>query len=175
MARRRLSREDRALWEATARTVAPLRQRWRAATPETAPRPSTPSIDRVRAPTMPSRPTDLPDLAPGTALGVDRRTTEKQRRGQLPIEARLDLHGLTQEEAHRALLRFVGDCESRGLRNLLVITGKGSAGNASGVLKAAVPRWLNERELRPRILSLSWAQPRHGGAGALYVLLRRRR
>lgn len=177
MARRSLSREDHALWDATTRTVAPLRQR-RASRPTTPePEASSPAPVAARRETPPvAASSTLPTLAPGAAPGVDRRTAEKQRRGQLPIEARLDLHGLTQDKAHRALARFIADCESRGLRNLLIITGKGSAGDdGRGVLKAAVPRWLNERELRPRVLSFSWAQPRHGGAGALYLLLRRRR
>jgi DNA-nicking Smr family endonuclease len=175
MARRSLSREERALWEATTRTVAPLPQRGRAATPEPASRTPTPSTGRARKPIPPSGPAPLQALTPGVASGVDRRTAERQRRGQLPIEARLDLHGLTQDEAHRALIRFVTDAADRGMRNLLVITGKGSASDATGVLKTVVPRWLNERALRPHILSFAWAQPRHGGAGALYVMLRRRR
>jgi DNA-nicking Smr family endonuclease len=175
MARRSLSREERALWEATTRTVAPLPQRRRTPEPEAASRTYTPSAERARTPIPPSGLADLPALAPGVASGIDRRTAERQRRGQLPIDARLDLHGLTQQEAHRALIRFITDSATRGLRNLLVITGKGSAGDASGVLKTAVPRWLNERELRTHILSFAWAQPRHGGAGALYVLLRRQR
>jgi DNA-nicking Smr family endonuclease len=61
------------------------------------------------------------------------------------------------------------------LRTVLVITGKGGFGDARGVLREAVPRWLNEGDLRPRVLSCAWAQPKHGGAGALYVLLRRQR
>ena len=176
MTRRGLSREERALWQATTRSVAPLRQRRPAAAsePPTETAAPTPSAAPHAVPARRSH-AALPTLAPGAAPGVDRRTADKQRRGQLPIEARLDLHGFTQEEAHRALVRFVADSESRGLRHLLIITGKGSAGGSAGVLKAAVPRWLNERELRPRVLSFSWAQQRHGGAGALYLLLRRRR
>src|SRR5579863_6434682 len=176
MARRSLSREDRALWEATTHNVAPLRRRRARPVAPEAEAPSAPATAGRPAASATPSPTGLPTLAPGAAPGVDRRTAEKQRRGQLPIEARLDLHGLTQDEAHRALTRFISDGDARGLRNLLIITGKGSAGDdGRGVLKAAVPRWLNEQQLRPRILSFSWAQPRHGGAGALYVLLRRRR
>jgi DNA-nicking Smr family endonuclease len=102
-----------------------------------------------------------------TGRGLDRRTAERLRRGELPIEARLDLHGLTQEEAHAALGRFLGRAHGAGQRCLLVITGKGA------VLREAVPRWLAEGETRARILASSPAQPRHGGGGALYVLLRR--
>jgi DNA-nicking Smr family endonuclease len=117
----------------------------------------------------------LPPLSPGESPGVDRRTAEKFRRGQLAVEARLDLHGLTQEPAHRALASFIQQAHTNGLRTVLVITGKGGFGDARGVLREAVPRWLNEGDLRPRVLSCAWAQPRHGGAGALYVLLRRQR
>ena len=177
MARRNVSREDRTLWDAATRSVAPLRHR-RAPRPVESAHDAMPdgrAINRRPSPTT-ARAAAQPALAPGAAPGVDRRTAEKQRRGQLPIEARLDLHGMTQKEAHRALARFIADCDTRGHRNLLIITGKGSAGDAErGVLKAAVPRWLNESELRPRILSFAWAQPRHGGGGALYLLLRRRR
>jgi DNA-nicking Smr family endonuclease len=89
-------------------------------------------------------------------------------------EARLDLHGMTQEEAHRALSHFVARAQEDGLRALLVITGKGGAGRG-GVLREAVPRWLEEPLLRGRVLSVAPAQPKDGGGGALYVLLRRRR
>jgi DNA-nicking Smr family endonuclease len=114
---------------------------------------------------------------------LDKRTAERLRRGQLAVEARLDLHGLTQDEAHRALFSFVGRAERDGLRCLLVITGKGVRrvdghdfrGETIGILKHAVPRWLAEPAIRPRILAIALAQPKHGGSGALYVLLRRRR
>jgi DNA-nicking Smr family endonuclease len=107
--------------------------------------------------------------------GVDRATAERLKRGLRPIEARLDLHGLTQAEAHRALIEFVEGCYGRGRRCLLVITGRGLGPEGSGVLKTAVPRWLAESSLRRRVLAVAAAQPRHGGAGALYILLRRRR
>jgi DNA-nicking Smr family endonuclease len=89
----------------------------------------------------------------------------------MPIEARLDLHGLTQAEAHHALSRFIAGSRAVGRRCVLVITGHGRF--SGGVLKQAVPRWLHEAEMRPHILAISPAQPQHGGAGALYVLLRR--
>ncbi len=107
--------------------------------------------------------------------GVDRATAERLKRGLRPIDARLDLHGLTQAEAHRALVEFVEACHGCGRRCLLVITGRGLGPEGAGVLKTAVPRWLTESSLRRRILAVAAAQPRHGGAGALYVLLRRRR
>jgi DNA-nicking Smr family endonuclease len=113
----------------------------------------------------------LPPLALDRFAGIDRANAERLKRGQHRIEARLDLHGMTQAEAHRALGNFVRASRSAGRRCVLVITGRGSVGG--GVLRAAVPRWLAEAELRPHLLAVATAQPRDGGAGALYVMLRR--
>jgi DNA-nicking Smr family endonuclease len=113
-------------------------------------------------------------VAGRAASGLDRRSAEKLRRGELRLEARLDLHGMTQDEAHRALAGFLVRAQEAGKRCVLVITGKGS-GERGGVLRAAVPRWLGEAPHRGRVLATAPAQPRDGGAGALYVLLRRRR
>jgi DNA-nicking Smr family endonuclease len=169
------SRDDRALWRKTMRDVKPLAP----TRPVTAPpdeEPDSAPAPRPRVATMPAkRSSSLPSLSPGESPGVDRRTAERFRRGQLAVEARLDLHGLTQAEAHRALASFIQQAHAGGLRTVLVITGKGGFGDARGVLREAVPRWLNEGDLRPRVLSCAWAQPKHGGAGALYVLLRRQR
>ena len=103
--------------------------------------------------------------------GLDRATAERLKRGRYPIEARLDLHGMTQAEAHRALNGFVAGSRALGTPLVLVITGHGRI--SGGVLKAAVPRWLNEPELRRHVLAIAPAQPRDGGAGALYLLLRK--
>jgi DNA-nicking Smr family endonuclease len=175
MAGRRPSREDRALWRRSMRGVTPLAPERAASEPEEAA--ATPELARAHRPVSApvKRAAPLPPLAPGTSPGVDRRTAEKLKRGQLALEARLDLHGLTQEEAHRALTRFIRRAHEDGVRMALVITGKGGLGGAKGVLRDAVPRWLNESDLRPRVLSCAWAQPKDGGAGALYVLLRRQR
>jgi DNA-nicking Smr family endonuclease len=136
--------------------------------------PAPPPARRAAARPAPAKKSAaLPALKPGASPGVDRRTAEKHRRGRLPVEARLDLHGLTQEEAHRALERFLPHAQESGCRSVLVITGKGSRDGTRGVLKESVPRWLNQSPLRALILSISWAQPKDGGTGALYVLLRR--
>jgi DNA-nicking Smr family endonuclease len=173
---RRPSPEDRALWRRSMRDVRPLAPGRPAGTPEESDEPQVePARPRRLAPAAVKQAASLPPLAPGDSPGVDRGTAEKFRRGQLAVEARLDLHGMTQEEAHRALARFIKRGHEDGLRTVLVITGKGGFGDARGVLREAVPRWLNESDLRPRVLSCAWAQPKHGGAGALYVLLRRRR
>ncbi|HEV2550387.1 MAG TPA: Smr/MutS family protein [Stellaceae bacterium] len=117
----------------------------------------------------------LPPLTHDASPGLDRRTAERLRQGALPIEARLDLHGMTQEEAHRALDAFLARAAAAGKRCVLVITGKGGRSSGDGVLRAAVPRWLNEPPNRARLLAFVLAQPPHGGAGALYILLKRRR
>jgi DNA-nicking Smr family endonuclease len=142
--------------------------------PTTASDIAAPATPRSPAPVRPR--TALPVLAPGTVAGVDRATAERLRRGALAIDGRLDLHGLTQDEAHAALERFLAGSAARGRRCVLVITGKGLGDSfGRGVLRQAVPRWLNEAPNRARILAVMPAQPRHGGAGALYVLLKRNR
>jgi len=174
MAARHPSRDERALWRRAMGGVKPLREKRARVEPEALEEPPPKHAPRPAAP--PVRPAaPLPSLEPGDSPGLDRRTAEKLRRGRLEIEARLDLHGMTQEEAHRALARFIHRAQENGVRMVLVITGKGSATGGGGVLRAAVPRWLNEAGLRPCILSFTWAQPKDGGSGALYLLLRRRR
>ncbi len=115
--------------------------------------------------------------------GLDRRNAERLRKGQMTIDARLDLHGMTQAEAHRALGRFLAASAKAGRRCLLVITGKGSRTpdqdavipGRAGVLRDSVPRWLAEPANRALVVAAQQAAPQHGGGGALYVLLRRRR
>jgi DNA-nicking Smr family endonuclease len=99
----------------------------------------------------------------------DRRTLENLKRGRMRPEARLDLHGMTREEAFAELSNFVARSQTRGVRVALVITGR------SGVLRQEVPRWMERSDIRPRILGHSEAKPRDGGVGALYVLIRRAR
>lgn len=114
-------------------------------------------------------------LVHGSRDGLDRAKAERLRRGKLPIEATLDLHGLRQAEAHRRLEHFLADCQAAGKRCVVVVTGKGVHQEQGGVLRTAVPRWLNEAPNRARVLSFDYAQQKHGGTGALYILLRRRR
>ncbi len=190
-----LKDEDLALWKHVTRDAKPLAKRApppaRAAVPETSPAKAAPKADKGSMSTrhLP-RPRPVaaakraePAIEHGRAAGVDRRSAERLRRGRLPIEARLDLHGYTQVQAHAALDRFLGEAQARGLRCVLVITGKGTttgavtgaATGASGVLRGQVPRWLNEPGNRARVLAFDYAQPKHGGLGALYVLMRRRK
>lgn len=118
--------------------------------------------------------------------GVDGRTSERLRRGQLEPESRLDLHGMTEAVAHRALASFLRSAHVQGLRLVLVVTGKGLRQPADdepfdlelharsrGVLKAMVPRWLKEASLAPLVADARSAHRRHGGAGALYIYLRK--
>jgi len=112
----------------------------------------------------------------------DRKAARKLRQGQIEIEARIDLHGMRQHEAHAALRRFLMSCFGRGLRWVLVITGKGAPQRARdpegfgvserGVLRKNVPMWLSEPELRAVVVSFTTAAIPHGGEGALYVQLR---
>lgn len=114
-------------------------------------------------------------LSHGTTAGIDKRTAERFKKGEMEVQGRLDLHGLTREAAHGALHRFIADCILRQRRFVIVVTGKGLRSDGEGILRTEVPRWLNEPELRAMILGFSYAQPRDGGQGALYVLLKRDR
>jgi len=170
---------DAALWEQATKDVKPLRRRAPKPAPAKPPPPPPPAARAPRAapaPRPPARPAAPPrPLAAGETAGLDRRNAERLRRGLFPIEAVLDLHGMTQERAHRALQRFLATASAAGTRCVLVITGQGRSKEEGGVLKREVPRWLNEPGLRPLVLALATARPHHGGGGALYLLLKRRR
>lgn len=116
--------------------------------------------------------------------GLDGRTQERLKRGLLEPQARLDLHGLTEDAAHRALAIFLRSASARGLRLVVVITGKGKQTPAPdepfemnyerrGVLKQMTPRWLSEPELSRFVADVRSAHRKHGGDGALYVYLRK--
>jgi len=176
---RGLSTDEIGLWRRAMRDVAPLRGRAR---PQPEPKRGPPArtaggASEPQAVPPAPRPKQVPHPAPQPQppldrfAGLDRATAERLKRGRYPVEARLDLHGMTQAEAHRALSGFVAASRSLGRRSVLVITGHGRI--SGGILKAAVPRWLAEPELRRHLLAITPAQPRDGGAGALYLLLRR--
>ena len=116
---------------------------------------------------------NLPASGRTIANNADRRTVQRLKRGMMPIDGRLDLHGLTQKEAHERLASFIAIKQRQGARCVLVITGRGI--RYGGILKHMTPRWLDEPPNRERVLTYSDAQIKHGGDGALYVLLRRRR
>lgn len=176
MTRRRLSDQEKALWDRIARTVVPLRpEPHPAAMPEppSAP-PPEPAAKPTEVPPPPQPPqskTRAPAVRPGGDL--DRKMRRKLAKGAVAIDARIDLHGMTQEEAHAALIRFI--IHSVGLRRrvVLVITGKGlGEGEGRGVLRRNVPHWLTGRDLARHVVSFGSANAAHGGDGALYVRLR---
>ena len=183
---RRLSNDDEALWRTVTRSIVPLKRRRirrgdteavRAlARPQLKPqansqlRPSPISSSlRVHAGPAPKVP---PPLMP-----IDRKLKQRLARGQIEIDGRIDLHGRTLNEAHAALLRFLHRAQGDGLKTVLVITGKGGADpeRGRGVLRRQVPLWLTLPDLRAYVLAVEEAHVAHGGAGALYVRLRRGR
>lgn len=123
---------------------------------------------------------DHPGL-PGRAHqidGLDGRTWGRLKRGRLPMDARIDLHGMTQHEAQSALTGFIMQAQSRGARNVLVITGKGTPRTSDqapskGRIRAAMPHWLAQPPLNRIVITWTEAQPRDGGSGAFYLRLRR--
>ncbi len=114
---------------------------------------------------------------------LDRRTEEKLRKGKIPLEGRLDLHGMRQDEAYEALNNFIEEAIKNKKRCVLVITGKGKSKSTSadwltpaqGVLKMRAPEWLSSPSLARYVLKFYPAVPAHGGSGALYVYLKRQR
>lgn len=193
-----LSEEERALWEHAARGLKPLKgkksrvhgasddaigaspPRLRAQEkPAPSPRAVTPPAKVAKTPAGP------PPLAP-----LDRRKARQIGSGRIEVEARIDLHGMRQSEAHTALRRFLTQAYAGGRRWVLVITGKGAPSRRGseeetddgalhgdrerGVLRRNVPRWLAEAELRSIVVGFTAAAIRHGGDGALYVQLRRK-
>lgn len=191
--RRNLSAEERALWQQVAARTVPLRPEIDAAepAPEAAVAPPRPMVEATRV--IAPRPVEpaprvtydlLPD--PHRALEqahphMDRRRFDTLRRGRMEPEARLDLHGMTSERAHGALMGFILSAHGNGLRLVLVITGKGKPeGDAfqsrrHGILRHSLPHWLATPPLAGRVLQVASAHQKHGGAGAFYVYLRRTR
>lgn len=170
--KRETSSEEKELFHASLKDARPYVVRPPAATKRAA------SSDKQTV-AVPKRPT--PDFA-----GLDGRTSERLRRGQLEPQSRLDLHGLTESRAHGALTRFIVSAHTRAERLVLVVTGKGAKlaeddapfemdfdGRVRGVLKTLVPRWLKEPELAPRIADVRTAHRKHGGGGALYIYLKK--
>jgi DNA-nicking Smr family endonuclease len=172
--------DDAELWARVTRTARPLK---------------TDRVTRVAAPSKPKQPSERktarasvsearpkPAAAAPSGSGLDRQTARKLGSGRLAVEARLDLHGLRQRDAHTALRKFLKRAQAQDYRHVLVITGKGASREEPtsfyeherrGVLREAVPRWLSRGDLAPLIVSFSEAPRRLGGEGALYVRLRR--
>jgi DNA-nicking Smr family endonuclease len=176
--RRRLTAEEHTLWSRITRSVAPLRRQPVPAAAAQVPSPPgktkpAPSLhphspSRVKAP--PPKP--APRLEP-----LDRRLKQRLARGSEPIDARIDLHGRTQDEAHAVLLRFLRRAQDDGAKFALVITGKGARTrdewSERGVLKRQVPLWLKLPEFRVYVVGFEPAHVGHGGEGALYVRIKK--
>ncbi len=167
--------DDFEVWRRMTRTVRPLPGR--SAPPEA--RPAEPTAKREpEPPPPPSWPGEAAPRPAPAGAGLDKRTARRIRRGALPIDARIDLHGLTREEAFRRLSRFIAESQAAGRRLVLVVTGKGRRsgdGMAAGVIRREAPLWLARPPNAARVLDTAPAQPRHGGDGALYVYLRKQR
>ncbi len=184
--KRGLSEEERALWESVARQIKPLRKKPRAAKAPVAPSDTDMSVaakiavcaqNQFLPQNLPerSKPNVVPAAPPLAPLG--RRERSQLSRGRKEIDARLDLHGMTQTRAHRALFGFLQRAHSDGLTFVLIITGKGKMGAESerGVLRRQVPQWLSLPEFRSLVVGFEEAHIGHGGEGALYVRVRRSR
>ena len=173
----KLSHEDRIIWAQVTRTVEAYPgkmvedESWFAI--------ETPAV----TPPAPEKPAKIQQSMPGASVParskpphtIEKPVIRKLARGRLPIDGRIDLHGLTQSEAHNLLFGFLARAHERGLRHVLVITGKGTSRGSQGVLKRIVPDWLSKPEFRFLISGYEDAARSHGGEGALYIRLRRER
>jgi DNA-nicking Smr family endonuclease len=174
--RRQLSDEELALWDGLARSIKPLRRREKSdKSPAVGDRPAPKPVQSRRQPqALPA--VKVPPLAP-----LERRLKQRVARGRERIDARIDLHGMTQSEAHAALFDFLQRVRADGGKIALVVTGKGGARGERdgtferGVLKRQVPNWLSLPQFRSLIVGFDDASIGHGGQGALYVRLRRPR
>ncbi len=179
---RRLSTEDRILWGKVAKSTRPMPGRMTDIEVfEAALQAEAESEESIRAATAKAAPvTAQAQEVPATAKQpagrhhpLERPVKRKIAKGRLALEARIDLHGLIQSEAHGMLLDFLLRAHGRGLRHVLVITGKGSSMGSEGALKRAVPLWFSKPEFRFLISSYETAAQHHGGEGALYIRLSR--
>lgn len=163
MTRRKVSEEERALFEQGFKEAIPL------------------------VPIAPSKSESTRKARSPKHTGLDGNTAQRLRRGELDPQARLDLHGMTEKAGHRALIAFVQGAYNRGLRLVIVVTGKGAKPQPDdapfdlelqtrrrGVHKTMTPRWLAEPELARLIADVRSAHRSHGGEGALYVYLRKK-
>lgn len=191
MSRRKkdLSAEDKRLWSHVARSITPLDPARVAPEPE--PEPAVAVVEAAPArPTRRATAKAVPPAAPAQPplAALEKGLKRQLQRGQRDADARIDLHGLTQEAAHRRLIAFLRRSQAEGHQLVIVITGKGAPKRlrdidedpfrpdpyaSRGVLRRVVPEWLSLPELRPLVIGFEEATPGHGGAGALYVRIRR--
>jgi len=199
--KKRLTPEDRELWNRVKQTATPLTPsklhtevsepattlgKKPQASPQEQPKPITPFRigEAVAAPATPQPRHDLSDKLAQAPIRMKQTAHRRMIRGKLQPEARIDLHGMTLGEAHPVLVDFVLRAHAKGFRLLLIITGKGRGGRDEdhgpipirrGVLKQQVPGWLTAPPIGPLVLEIREAHQKHGGGGAYYVYLRRSR
>lgn len=195
MSRRRVRKDELDLWHHVMRGTNPLQDR-PTEKPRPVPQPAAPkrgaavqelpgfALGEKAMPRTETHyfPKTTSDRLNGTKVQMDAKAFGRLKRGKLVPEARIDLHGMTLDQAHPALVRFILTAHARGLRLVLVITGKGQREDPydpmprrRGVLKTQAPQWLRMAPLGPLVLQVSEAHRRHGGEGAFYVYLRRDR
>jgi DNA-nicking Smr family endonuclease len=199
--KRTITADEARLWEHATRSLEPVKAKPRVASMHAQPEPAsgakpppatrasaTPAgpkappalTPKLRAPAAPK----VAKLSPAPLADFERRAARKIASGKVEVDARIDLHGLRQRDAHVRLRAFLVEAHARGHKTVLVITGKGGeeppdrlgdlgGERQRGVLRRNVPHWLGEPELRAIVLSFTQAGVRHGGAGALYVQLRK--
>jgi len=181
--RRNLSPEDRELWSKVTKTLTPMHPE---RMPDDLGEPDTSDIMERAPVSAPHTETALrtpskakPVPAPPPLHQLEHRYRKKLVRGSKTIDSRIDLHGMTQHQAHGALRSFLHRSQARGHKVVLVITGKGGDGRGfmdeRGVLRRVVPQWLAMADLRPLVIGYEEAHASHGGSGALYVRIRRKR
>ncbi|SHH61448.1 Smr/MutS family protein [Marivita hallyeonensis] len=191
MSRRKLRADERELWQKVAHSTKPLpealhREKAVKTAPTLRQKPEPQPMDLLKAfgvgakSALPHGQITTPQPTTRSTQNMDKKTFGKMRRGKLVPEARIDLHGMTLDQAHPALTRFIFTSHSRGFRLVLVITGKGRSEDPydpmprqRGVLKRQVPMWLKMAPLASVVLEVTEAHLRHGGGGAYYVYLRR--
>ena len=163
-----LSALDLELWSAVTMDVRPFRSR-----PIHVKKEATPVEARHASAAVPHR--DMPPMtrAVPALSDIDHRMRAKLRRGRLDVDAKLDLHGMRQAEAHNALIAFLRRSQASGAKMAIVVTGKGGGGDAGGVLRRMTPLWLQAPALRDVVVGFGEAARKHGGEGALYVRIRR--
>jgi len=191
--KRVLSQEEAELWAKVTRHDTPL-ERLRPERPHEAAPPAPPGVPPVlsagaaappaAAPeNVPAKPAKNGQATPPPPAPFDHREAKRIARGRREIDARLDLHGMRQQDAHAALRRFLAHAQASGHRHVLIITGKGKPDPAAGrdfwtseergILRRLVPHWLCEPALRPYVVSYLESAVHHGGSGALYVTIRK--
>lgn len=169
---KKLSDEDRVLWNLVAKSATPLKGR---KTVEDEP-PKARADEKMPSPVAiaaPAAPAAAPPKRQHVMHSMDRPTLDRLSKGRLPIEGRVDLHGMTQSEAHALLLSFLRRAHANGVRYVLVITGKGFSSGGDGILRRQVPAWLSTPPFRQLVSSHDVSARHHGGEGALYIRLRK--